>query len=76
MAIVIAAIVLYGFHRVALWMERKGWIFYRDRKPSPGSLGNALLEVQKLIEPPKTNILEVRLAEDEESDEYGEPPEI
>ena len=70
-----AAAVLYGLHRLALWAEDRGWIYYLRRKPTTSSLGNAFLEVQSLIEPEKKQLAEARKAESVEEDDQGDPPE-
>ncbi len=66
---------LFALDRFALWMESRGWIYYRRRKPSTSTLGNAFLQVQSLLEPEKRTLLEVRREEQVEEDESGEPPE-
>lgn len=36
--VVAVAAILFGLHRTALWAERRGWIFYRDKdrgRPMP-----------------------------------------
>lgn len=71
----IAAAALLALDRLALWMEGRGWIYYRRRKPSSSSLGNAFLEVQALLEPNKRTLLEVRRDARAEEDESGDPPE-
>ena len=68
-------IALFGLHRLALWAEERGWIYYLRRKPTTSSLGNAFLEVQSLIEPEKKNLVEVRTEESVEEDDQGDPPE-
>ena len=55
-----AAIGVYGLHRLALWMETKGWIFYLHKKASPNTLGNAVLGVQQILQPGTEHVLEVR----------------
>ena len=42
---------LYGLHRLALWMEDKGWIYYKRKKASPNALGNAFLEIEQIVQP-------------------------
>jgi len=44
-------LALFFLDRLALAMERRGWIYYRNKKPSSTSLGNAFLNLQSLIEP-------------------------
>ena len=64
---------LYCLHRIALWAEQRGWVYYRDRRGS-GTLGNAFLEVQAIIEPSKRYVLEERLEDEHETQESGDPP--
>jgi hypothetical protein len=66
---------LYLLHRLALWAEDRGWIYYQRRKPSRTALGNAFLEVQAIVEPGKRVLLEERQEQRCEEDESGEPPE-
>jgi len=70
-----AAIAIYGLHRLALWAEDRGWIYYQRRKPTTSTLGNAFLEVQSLLEPEKRQLAEVQKAVDVEEDDQGDPPE-
>lgn len=68
------ALGLMTLHRLARWAERRGWIYYLERRPSRGALGNAFLEVQALLEPAARQLIEIREAEPAEEDEQGEPP--
>ena len=67
--------LLYALHRVALWAEGRGWVYYLNRKPSSSTLGNAFLEIQSLIEPERRPLVEARKEEAVEEDEQGDPPE-
>ena len=69
-----AAVVLFLVDRLALWVEARGWLYYRKRKPSSAAVGNAFLEVQSLLEPSKREIVEVRREEHVEASVPGEPP--
>jgi hypothetical protein len=64
----------YGLHRLAVWAEARGWIYYREKRGSSGALANAFLEVQSMFEPSARAALEVRVKDDHESDESGDPP--
>jgi hypothetical protein len=64
---------LYGLHRIALWMERRGWIFYVHKKASPNALGNAVLNVQQIIQPGSGHVLEVRTNRRVQRDDAGGP---
>ena len=47
-AVVVAAIVL---DCLALWAEKRGWIYYRRTNRHTGAtLGDAFLEVQELVQ--------------------------
>ena len=73
--LILAAAVagLYGLHRLALWAEQKGWIFYIKRKPSPASLGTAFLEIQQLAQPEKRHIAEARANKKAQQEDQGGP---
>ena len=43
-------VALYGLHRVALWMEDRGYIYYLNKKPKSSPLGS-LIAFQRAIEP-------------------------
>ena len=66
---------IYLLHRLALWAEGRGWIYYLRRRPSRSALGNAFLEVQAIVEPGKRRLLEARQQEPLDGDESGAPPE-
>ena len=54
-------------------MENRGWIYYRRKKASPGSLSTAFLEVHSLLEPSKkATIKEMRRIKHEE-ERTGDP---
>ena len=57
---------LDGLHRLAL--------YYLRRQTSTSALGNAVLELQSIIEPEKQRLVEVQRAEEVEEDAQGEPP--
>jgi len=65
---------LLGLHRLAMWAERRGWIYYRDRRGSSGTLSSAFLEVQSLLEPSQRHVLEETRRDEAVDDEAGEPP--
>lgn len=63
---------LYGLHRLALWMEDKGWIYYRQKRASPNALGNAVLSVQQILQPDARHIVEAKQERTQEQ-HGGEP---
>lgn len=73
--VVVAVAAMFLLHRVALWMEGKGWIYYKHNQASSSALGNAFLEVQTLVDPGKRLVLEARREEHTEEAESGDPPD-
>ena len=69
------ALLLVALDRLALWMEGRGWLYYRRRKASASALGNAFLEVQALVEPGQRLVLEARREDRVEDHESGDPPD-
>jgi hypothetical protein len=65
---------IYGLHRVGLWAEARGWIYYRKRQGHSGALGTALLEVQKLLEPSKRHVVEERRKKGPATQEADDKP--
>ena len=65
--------LLYALHRLGLWMEERGWIYYKKRGSS-GALSSAFLEVQSILEPGKRYELEIQRKDDAEDQESGDPP--
>jgi hypothetical protein len=73
--LVVVVLVLAALHRLALWMEARGWIYYRRRRPSSSAVGNAFLEVQSLLEPGQRLVLEARRDDHAEQEDSGDPPD-
>lgn len=72
--IVAAIACLIGLHRLALWAERRGWIYYKYRKASPGTAPGAFLEIQSLLEPGKKHVIEARAEDRADEEASGDPP--
>ena len=72
--LLLGAAALFVLDRLALWMERRGWLYYRTKQPSSTDLGNAFLELQSMLEPSKRNVVVVRTEEAVEEDDEGDPP--
>jgi hypothetical protein len=69
-----AVVILYGLHRLALWMEDRGWIFYMKKQASPDAIGNALLTLHEMVKPDMKNVMQVKQKRTKH-DAQGEPPE-
>jgi hypothetical protein len=64
--VILIVLGLAGLHLLALWLERKGWLYYKHEKPGSHRLGNAFLEIQSILEPGKKIIIEAREREKKE----------
>lgn len=62
--LVAIAVALYGLHRLALFAESRGWIFYRTRPPRVRMLG--LLE--ELVDPRSEYLIEEQSSEEIRAD--------
>jgi hypothetical protein len=72
--VVLGAGVLYGVHRLALWAEHRGFIYYRKKRGSSGALSSAALEVHALLEPSRRHVLEEQKRDQVVEDDNGDPP--
>lgn len=72
---ILIALGLVALHLLASWAEARGWIYYRRRRRGgSGALGNALLEVQAMLEPSTRHVVEERQEHPGEGEESGDPP--
>jgi hypothetical protein len=62
---------MYVLHRLALWAEERGWIYYLKKKARPDTLGNAFLELQSMVQPEKKYAIEARQEKAEREDQCG-----
>ena len=58
----VVAVGLIAFDRLMLWMERRGWVYWRKRERPTGGGGMAgvLTEFQGLVEPQVRHVIEDR----------------
>jgi len=71
-AVVVALAGLYGLHRLGLWAEERGYVYYMHKKPS-GSAAGAFVALQRAIEPQARHVLVVREQADREAGDPGAP---
>lgn len=53
-------IALYHMHKFFLWLEQKGWLYYRHKKPQSGVLGSALQELNAMLQPSSRHTIEMK----------------
>ena len=74
LVVLLAAVpLLYGLHRLGLYLERRDLIYYWHNKPSGGSAYNPL---QELVQPQIRHVIEVseQRSEDSANGEGQRPP--
>ena len=65
-ALIAAVAALVAIDRAGLWMERRGWIYWRKRQPDAargtggGGLSGVLTDFQALVEPQVRHVIEDR----------------
>lgn len=59
-----APLALWLVHRGLVWMEGRGWVYYRDAPPPPGAAVNALSVFETLVNPAAEHVIEYRRAGD------------
>ena len=72
--LVFGVLVIYGVHRLSHCMHRRGWIRWKMRRGTSSALGNAVLGVQSIFQPPVRDVIETRLEEHAEDGAPGDPP--
>jgi hypothetical protein len=72
--VVAGVAAMYALDRLALWMEDRGWIHYRKKHGSSGTLSSAFLELEALLEPTKRHVVEIKRRDESEQYESGDPP--
>ena len=68
------ATVLFLLHRLGLWLEARGWLYYRHRNPSGGGAGNALQEFNAFLNPSARQVIEVQQKDSKQRDDQGDDP--
>ena len=73
--LVAGVLVIYAVRRVSHWMHRRGWIRWKMRRGTSASLGNAVMGIQSIFQPPVRDVIEARIEAREEEDDSGDPPD-
>ncbi len=61
--IVFLAIGIWLFDKTCLWLERKGWLYYRIEKPQTGIIGSALQELNAQLVPSSRHVISAKKQE-------------
>jgi hypothetical protein len=56
--VLVLVVGLWGLHRLCLWLEDRGWLYYLRKKPS-SSAGSSFVVLQQFIEPGVQHLIQV-----------------
>jgi hypothetical protein len=70
LALLLVAAALYSLDRLGLWLEERGWLYYRRKKPS-SSPHSMWVAMQQFLEPGVKHVREVGQEPKEEDREAG-----
>ena len=73
LGIAVAAALLL-FDRLFLWMESRGWLYYRRTKSRGGASLYHFLDIHKIYNPEIQEVIEIKYGEEQQEDESGDPP--
>ncbi len=61
-AVIVLLLVLAAFvlDRLGLWMESRGWIYWRKVKPKGGGMSRTLTAMQEFVQPEIQHVIEDR----------------
>ncbi len=65
---------LLALDRLLLWLESRGWLYYRRNKPRRGAATYHLMEIHTTFEPGFQEVMEAKVHEEQSEDESGDPP--
>jgi hypothetical protein len=60
-------VALFYFDRFCLWLEDRGWLYYRKKKPTSSS-GSVFVALQQFIEPRVKHVVQVKQESRSEQD--------
>jgi len=73
--VLLGVLSLWALHHLGLWLEQRGWLYYRDRKPSSSAVGSAFLHIESFVRPAARHEIAVQQEQVVRDDESGDPPD-
>ncbi|MGD2120478.1 MAG: hypothetical protein PVJ76_01980 [Gemmatimonadota bacterium] len=67
------AVGIFVLDRALLFLESRGWIYYRRSKAGRGASTYHLLEWTSVLDPSQRQVIELRVSEERQEDEAGSP---
>ncbi len=77
--VIVILVIVFVLKRLLAWLDSLGYITYTGHTPTWGSLGNGLMELQKLVQPQYEYVLEQKEEEKqrkEDEDKAGPPDPV
>jgi hypothetical protein len=74
--LVLGAVVMlaaFALDQVLLWMESRGWIYWRRNRVARGASTYHMLELHATFDPGIQHVQEVSVKEEEDEDDTGDP---
>jgi hypothetical protein len=71
---VAVAFALFLLDRLLLWVESRGWLYYRRTRPRGGASLYHFLDIHKIYNPEIQEVIEIKYGEEQQEDESGDPP--
>jgi len=71
---------LYGLHHLCLWLERRGWLYYKHKRGRSSGL-SCFVAIEKVLEPPTKHVHQVQQekrqsAEEAPGQDEGDSPPV
>lgn len=71
-ALVAVAAAIDCLHRLGLYLERRGLLYYRDKQPTSSAAG-CFVAARKFIEPGMRHVIELNKNEEAHKQDAGDP---
>jgi hypothetical protein len=69
----VIGVALLALDRLLLWLESRGWLYYRRNKPRGGAAVYHLMEMHSNFDPGIQEVMGIKVHEEKREDEAGDP---
>jgi hypothetical protein len=70
-------LMLFALDRLLLWMEKRGWLYYRTKHGSGGAASGVLTSMQQFVEPQVQHVIEMKEeAKQQVRRDQGQPGQV
>lgn len=70
------AVALFAIDQLALWAERKGWIYWRKTKRRGSAMSDVLTGLDAVTNPAAQHVADAKQAKKLEERDNGDPPKL